>query len=435
MKYYLLYALGALLLITGCAKNEFVPPAEGEKVPYNGPTYTTLEENLKKSACQLFLKAYLRSNMDSVIKGESLHTLLAPTDAVLQNAGYTEASIAAMSREEADLLVGYYTVRGSYSKEQLQNAPASRVAYTYVTTTDKNWRIFPFYYLDGKNISVFFLRHQIAVSGENLLVDGVASGLLKDAQPATNGNMYVINRLLPKPVEKTFIEVLREDPRFATFMAVQGKTDSVYDRRYRDKMIEEAGFDPGGYGNWVDSRRMNYKDRFNPEPISGDERSVRPTMMFAPVNEAFQKAGFQSLSDIMDWNEKYKSPVILDWDLGDILPFGFPSDTVLAYHWDFGRDNYPYSPIYGKNPNPLPTVFFVNDLRDELLYDYPINTYSSSVNRLMPFTFGKTADGKVTVKIKGSSAAPAVIIETISTVMGPIHVVDRLLIPNNFKMQ
>ncbi len=439
MKTYLQYGLYLCLLlglIIGCRKDEYIPPPEGENIPYVDPQYKTLEEILKTSPYQLFLKAYQRSQMDSVLKNRSFHTLLVPTDAAMQTAGYTSAAITALTASEADSLVAFYTLRGSFTKEELQMASGNREGVTLLTNSDPNLRVVPYYYGNGTNnesYDSYYYRHYIIASGDNFLVNGQPVGSIKNALPASNGYIYVVDRPLPKPIERSFWQVLAADPRFSMFMEVQQKADELFDTRFRKVYEEATGWDPGGYG-WIDGRRTDYKNAFDLVPSYDGSMTMRFSMLFAPTNEAFQKAGFATVDEVMAWNDKYASEPVFDFNTYEVSQFGFPSDSVFAFHWDFGRDNLPYSGIYGKAPDPKSTVFYSNDLRNEYLGSYLVNNRPSQVQYAMPFTFGLKADGRPTVQVKGSSAEPATVIETINTIMGPVQVVDRLLIPKDLKM-
>jgi hypothetical protein len=431
---YGLCGLLALLLMTGCRKDEFIPPPEGEKVPYEDPGYKTLEETLKASPYQLFLKAYQRSHMDSVLKGNYEYTLLAPTDAAMQAAGYTEAVIAAMPENAADELVAFLTLRGKISKEALGLKPGNLGAVSLLSRMDLH--VLPFYYGDGtpsSNYDKYYYRNYMAVSGGKLLINGMAAGDVQHALPASNGYIWAVDVVLPKPVDKSFWDVLAADPRFTMFMEIQRKADSTYDIRYRKAVEEAIGYDPGGFG-WVDAKRTNYEPKFDLIPDWNGTTMMEFNMVFAPTNDAFHQAGFQTVEDVMAWNDKYATSPVFDWNTYEVFPFGFPSDSVLAYHWDFGRDNLQYGGTYGKSAGPTATVFYANDLNNAYLGDYPVNQLPNILNYIMPFSFGKSGDGKPTVQIKGSDAPPATIVETINTIMGPLHVVDRLLIPKNLKM-
>lgn len=439
MKTYLSYGLFLLLLLgslTGCRKDEYIPPPEGEKIPYEDPRYKTLEATLKASPYQLFLKAYQRSTMDSVLTNKSFHTLIVPTDAAMQAVGYTDAVITALTAAQADTLVAFHTLRGSFTREELQLSAGNREGVTLLANPDDNLRVYPFYYGNGTNnesYDRYYYRHYLIASGDNLLVNGSSAGALSNVLPASNGYIYPADRLLAKPIEKSFWDVLAADPRFSMFMEVQQKADELFDTRYRKTYEEALGLDPGGYG-WIDGRRTQYQIQYGLTPSYDGSKRLVFSMMFAPTNEAFHQAGFATVADVMAWNDKYASPAVFDWNTFEITAFGFPSDSVLAYHWDFGRDNLPYSGVYGKAPDAKSTVFFANDLRNEYLGNYLVNNRPNQVQYTMPFTFGRSTDGKPTVQVRSSDAAPATVIETIHTIMGPVHVVDRLLIPQHLKM-
>jgi hypothetical protein len=437
MKNYLQYGLAALLLmvvISSCKKDEFIPPPEGEKVPYTAPDLKSLGETLKASPYQLFLKLYQRSNMDSVLNSPFAHTLLAPTDAAMQAAGYTETSIDGITASEADALVAYFTIRGKFTREALQQRMGNLEGVTLLSRSD--YKVYPYYYGNGtgsQQYDNYYYRHYILVSADKLLVNGLPEGDAKNGLDAKNGYIWPLENMLQKPVDKSFWQLLKADPRFSMLMEVQRLADSTYDKRYRIAFEEAMGYDPGGNG-WVSGTRTNYEAKADLIPDFTGTILMNFNMMFAPTNEAFHKAGFQTVQEVMAWNDKYATTGVFDWNTWQISDFGFPSDTVLAYHWDFGRDNLLYSGTYGKAPGQMPTVFFGNDLNDQYLADYPVNHIAGSMIYIMPFAFGKSADGKPTVMIKGSDAPPATVIETIPTVMGPLHVVDRLLLPKNFKM-
>lgn len=438
MKTYMQYTLSALLVLmvaSGCKKTEFMPPPEGEKVEYIDPKYTTLDETLKASPHKLFLKVFQRSNMDSVLTGKSGYTLLAPTDAAMQAAGYTETVIAAMTPQEADALAAFLTLRGRFTKEELQLKSGNLVGVSLQAR--KDLKTSPFYYGDGSPRTVYdyyYYRHFILISGDRFLLNGVQAGEAKDALPARNGYVFPVNKVPAVPIDKSFKQYLLNDPRFSMFMEVQRKADSVFDIRYRKTVEDAVEYDPGGYG-WVDSRRTDYDLYYEIKPDQGEDFStVQMHTMFAPTNEAFHKAGFQTVDDVMAWNEKYFIQPVFDWNTWNCFPFGLMSDSILAYHWDYGRDNLVFSSRWGKAPRPLTDLFFANDLNNSYLSDFIINHEPGEYTYHIPFSFGTGADGKPTMKIKGSNAPEATVTETIYTIMGPIHVVDRLLIPNNYKL-
>lgn len=437
MKTYLQYGFTALMLlslITSCRKDEFVPPPEGEKIPYEDLKYQPVGDILKSSS-PLFYKLIERSNMDSLLTGKDGFTLLAPTDAALQAAGITDAAITAMTVAEADTMVAFHTVRNIISKEELLRAPGNRETASLLKNAGLN--VDPYFYGNGTgntSYDSYWYRQFLKGEGGKLLVNGLPAGDISNAIPAKNGYVYLVDKVLPRPVEKSFWAVLEADPRFSMFIELQKKVDEVYDAEFRKTYMDAVGWDPGGYG-WVDAKRTEYRPKFDFIVDWSGSVTMRFNMIFAPTNDAFHAAGFQTIDEVLTINDKLGTEPVFDNNTWDIFPFGYPSDSILAYHWDFGRDNLPYSGLYGKAPSPSGTIFYANDLRNEYIGDYIINHHSfGSFQYKMPFTFGQK-NGKPTVQVKGSNAEPATVTETINTLMGPLHVVDRLLIPKDLKMK
>ncbi|RFZ95478.1 hypothetical protein D0C36_08130 [Mucilaginibacter conchicola] len=412
-------ALVLVLLFAGCQKTEFIPPAEGEKIPYNPEVNKDLNQVLSQSPYTIFNAAWKRSTIaEAPVKTNAKYTLLVPTDAVMQAAGYTADAISKMAVNDVDSLVSYYTIRVKLTKADLQLNGANLEGVSLHPRADLLTK-------DGTvNYNApYYYRHYLGIDGNKLLVNSIPSGDADAAIEATNGSVFPISRLIPVPT-KSFVGALEADQRFSMFLEVTRRTDLEHNKQYNDLYMENYGFEPGD-----DYRRKLYPTEFDIRPGV----SVPITMMFAPTNDAFKAAGFNTVEDVLEWNKRAK-PMEFDWNIGEPTDAGFPSDTVLNYHWDFGRQNLPYTNM-GKDPAPKPTLFFSNDLRNDLLGNYLINYDVNYVKYLMPYTFTTTADSKVQMQIKGSAATPATVTETINTLMGPIHVVDRLLVPKDFKMK
>jgi hypothetical protein len=430
-KYLSVLFLG--LALAGCTKNEFMPPPEGEPIPYQPESNQTLYELLEASSYQLFYKAFQRSSMDSILSGKFKYTLLVPTDAALQAGGYTASRIDAMTVIQADSLVKFYTLRGVISKETLSRVSGNLASASFLS--NPKYVQTPYFYGNEQpgntQFDVYFYRHYLYIDQNKLLINAIPSGDVEKAVPAVNGYIWPIDQLVSLPIEADFYSVARTDPRFSMFFELQTRVDEIHDLTYRRIYEENFGFDPGGWG-WVDWTRTQYARIKSFQSYNGDKMSVSREMMFIPVNEAFLKAGFNSVEEILQMDQRNAAAPIVDFDYWEVT-LGFPSDSILSFHWDFGRDNLPKTPS-GKVQGSMATNFFVNDLRDEYLYDYSVNHASGYPPYKMPFTFGKNEAGKRTVKVKNSNFPEATILETIHTIMGPIHVVDRLLIPKDLKI-
>lgn len=414
-------------VISGCQKTEFMPPPQGEPIPYEQPDLDRLEIILKNSPYQLFYQVWKQSNVDSILRSKASYTVLVPDDAAMQAAGFTLTSIANMAGNKADSLVWFYTIPQAISVENLLDNSGNLLAMSMLQKPE--WQVeMPYAYQQG-SITYRFL-HYLAVEEGKLLINGSPIGDAKSAIPASNGYIWPITACLEVP-KRDFKDVLESDPRFTMLIELKKRSDEVHDNNYRITYELNAGWDPGPETDFSRS----YYNKLNLVMGSSGARPFTYTFntLFLPTNEAFQQAGFSTVDEILEWNKR--GPAMeFDPIYYQVSGGGFPSDTLVAYHFDWGRDNLPNSPEWGKAPDPTPTVFYGNDLRNNLLDDYLINNKVGSMKYVMPYHFGKDAQGRVQLQLKGSEAPPATIIETINTVMGPIHVVDKLLIPKNFKI-
>lgn len=437
MKTYIKHTFTALMLlalITGCRKDEYIPPPEGEKIGYVDPVYQNLGDILKTAT--LFHKLIVQSNMDSLLTTKAALTILAPSDAAMQAAGYTESAIAAMTPLNADTVVALHVVRNTLTKDELLRASGSLETASLLKKKGlyNRYHFFGNDQPDNTSRDAYWYRQMLRGVGGKLLINGVPSGDLNKAVPAKYGYVYMIDNVQVRPVDESFWAYLESDPRFSIFINLQKKVDEVFDLKYRRVYEDNAGWDPGGYG-WVDYRRTDYSLYYKITPdYYGDAYAFFNTM-FAPTNEAFIAAGLNSVDDVIAANAAVFGPEpIFDFNTYQIDAFGYMSDSILAYHWEYGRDNLPYSDLYGKAPQPTPNLFFATDLRNDYLDGFILNSYVGKLEYKMPFTFGEK-NGKPTVQVKGSTAEPATVLETIYTLNGPLHVVDRLLIPKDLKMK
>jgi hypothetical protein len=87
----------------------------------------------------------------------------------------------------------------------------------------------------------------------------------------------------------------------------------------------------------------------------------------------------------------------------------------------------------------VPLIFYTNDMENKILWDFKVSlretgTGGQDFSLVNPLDFIR--DGStIRVRVKGSGAEPATIIEKdIEAFNGVIHVVDRLLVPAGFKL-
>lgn len=403
-----------VLLVASCRKSEFVPVPEGAIVPPNEAT-ASLKEVLNASTYTLFKAAWTRSTMDAKLKayGErTKFTLLVPTDAAFIADGMTLEVINKTAPEVLDDLLMYHTIASSVDVKDLGERVDNTMSMSILSNSDL--RVKPISPSNPYGSEPYFYRQYLKIQSGNLYINGKDAGKISPL-PAKNGIFWPISRVLHKPT-KTMLEALQQDGRFGIYLDVLQRCSDLY-LEISEGYIERP---------WTTGLVIEDRGSFYPNITFGS--------VLAPTDAAFHTAGFADADAVMAMNEKRGLPY-LDWDLGVVVGM-FASDYMLTYH-RWSDLIYPVSE-YGNAGRTNSTAFYSNDLNNEVLANYVLRDNGGNGSNIplliMPMEFGKTANGTVTIKAKGSTHPPAVVIDgDINTIMGPIHAVDHLIPTADFK--
>lgn len=417
-----------LLLVTvlSCKQEEYMPEPYGEKVPYEDENKKSLDALLTDSKSSLFKLALDGSTIYRLLgkewKSLSL-TFLVPSDAAFQEAGLTEEKLKNMDAADLDSIVLYHTL-----SEKIDTA---NVRATYGNIRLKSGLVHKSLKLGGRYSSQpYTYSHYFSITGNHVLINGKAVGEYR-IEASSEGDVIFINSFLKKP-EKTVWQTMKEDSRLSMFMEIVEANDELYGQSFY--------YDEEPWGTYpmeeaiMKSQLDMTVDEYDPSNVFiGGLTSV-----FAPTNEAFIKAGYNSADDFIRLNDAH-------WKFrGQFLTFagGAPynyrtfhkTDSVLTYHHGWGQRYYPTDGGGGG----FSTVFFSNDLTDEYLGDYILQLETSNPNSqprmTCPYVFSHE-NGKITMRLKNAkegAEAATVIEQDILTLNGPLYVVDRLFIPNHF---
>lgn len=428
-----------LLLLAACTKSEFLPDPEGSQVPFQPEATQTVEELLAASPAKLYYSAWQKSNIKTILKTKSsklVYTVFAPNDAAMQAAGLTAATIGQMPVAKLDSLMMFYTTLGFVTQTELKQRTDNFVVKTLL---QQPGLYLPYFENTGEGVNrydLYFYRNYVAVKGESLLVNGQNLGKLNYA-PAVDGGLYILEKAIEKPT-KTILEALKADGRFTIFLESQRLADENYIEAMINDMEPLFGYrpEPEEVLPYIANRKLYTIGWGINAPIYQGYIGPNITIstLFAPTDEAFHKAGFQTLADVMKFNERSASTIHFDENLFTGIG-GFPMDTVYNFHRDWGRMFQPVT-SGGDKANANTTVFYGNEL-SAALNDYMVNVGGNAPGEFaykMPIEFSLT-NNSVQMKAKGSSYPAATVTETdINTLNGPIHVVDRLIFPKGFKL-
>lgn len=400
--------LSIALLHTGCRKEMFMPEPEGGIVPYKDSVTANIQTLLKSSPYKLFYTAWQRSNMEQVLTemGRSASvTLLVADDAAMKAAGMDEKEISKRTPEELDELIKYHMLREKMEPLSLQVQQLSTPLVTLLSHPSlREQRSIP-----GSGVPFNFpydYRHYFSMAKDSqLIINGKPCGHYKPVA-AKNGILWPVNRFLRKP-EKHIKDILEEDPRFTMLRALHEMNNQV----------------------WMEVSWGSFA-RFAGEYLSANENNeVVFNSYLAPTDEAFRQAGIESVAQIREINSRFMPELI--WD-----PYGMsgliPTDSVLDYH-NWARM---YAPRGAYGTPGSPTVFYSNDLYDQLIGNYMVYMPANDIPAFkMPLQFIREGN-VVKIKVKGAKAPAATVTEAdINTLEGPLHIVDRLLLPDGFKVK
>ena len=408
----LIFCLLVLSIVTSCRKEEFMPVPEGEVVPSDQPTMN-LKQALNASSYTLFKAAWARSTMEAKLKAygdRTPFTLLVPTDAAFIADGLTLEVINSTTPALLDSMLMYHTIASGISPKELNGRLDNTITLSLVP--NPALRVLPLE--PGSGLSdPYFYRLYLKVQANGLYVNGKNVGNLTPVQ-TTSGTLWPIDHVQHKPT-KTILGALEADGRFGIYLEVMKKCADLYFE------ITEYNLERP----WIPG--LVVYDYPAPSP------NVFFTSMLAPTDQAFHNAGFADADAVMTFNKQRTLPSV-DWDMGVVNGL-FASDSLLTLH-RWSDLIYPKS-INGDVGTLNPTAFYSSDLNSDILGNYLLrtkNTFYDVPAMMMPLEFGKNAEGAVTIKAKGSTHPPAVVVDgDINTIMGPIHAVDHLIPLADFK--
>lgn len=405
--------------VISCKQEEYMPEPYGEKVPYEEQHKESLDTLLLDSKSTLFKLALDRSTIQQRFAKEwkklSL-TFLVPSDAAFEKIGLTSEKIKNMDVADLDSLILYHTLS--------EKIDTSNVRSTYgnvrISTKLENRKIKTGLYQGD----FYTYSHYFSITNNKVLINGKIVGDYK-IKRTTAGDVILIDSFLKRP-EKTLWQTMKEDRRLSMFMQIVETNDLSYD---------SYSWDPIYISQMQEAVMQLQLD----VTYSGQDMILSTnTSVFAPTNEAFIKAGYRTAEEFMKLNEPnwvYRGEY-LTFEGG--APYNFrtfhKTDSILTYHHGWAQRYYPTDGGGGG----FSTVFFSNDLTDRYLGDYVLQMETLSLNNqprvTCPYKFLHES-GKIKIRLKNakSTSESATIVEQdILTLNGPLHIVDRLFIPDNF---
>lgn len=428
-------ALLIVILISSCQKEEFQRPVHGEQVPYIDSLDLSIAEILLDPEYSLFKEIWDRADMENVIKSagnsKDQYTVFVPSNAAWTDASWTEEKIRRASPEELQRILEPHIVRTNL----IHLVDVTRPGNVFVYSLSQHPTI-------KYTASLHPYRHIIAIdwNKERLFINGEEHGE-KFPVLASDGCVWGTNKILETP-QLTAWETLKRDPRFSIYTGLLERTDREY-----VEIFKQAN---GHYPDFEDDVERPYA-RHTPDRLgmmirqaySGELFVTDLNTFFIPTDDAFRKAGFASVDDLIAFNVERGYPSVTWQDSGDLNGSGFyrivgefATDTLLDFHhnWGFRFADAPYRREGHRN------LFYSNDLRNEVVYDFPVGSLNiqyfterggfvraETDYYKMPFVFENNL-----IKIPNTEVSSEWIEDNIVTLNGVLHGVKNLLLPEGF---
>lgn len=362
---------------------------------------TNIRTILAGSPYHLFSQAFNRLGLDSSF---AFYTVFAPTDSVMQAAGLTASVIDGLPTDSLYKIIGYQITQGDYSDSLLQTiqlpikVPTLREDVSFYTATY------------SPSVMGRTFRHSLyLVKKDVVYVNGVSIGNSGLSLKAGNGRIYPVNHLFAAPVTDIW-SIITSRPELSMYVAAN---------RLVDSFTAASGF----YQNVNDTAAF-----FSNVNYDGNVNAAVSNTVFAPTNDAFIRAGFNTVDDIRQYVKKVipgYGYINTGTNFYNVYIY-VDMDSVLKQHY-----------ISGATP-----LFYMDLLNGSAINNGVLNTNSWTIssfitNPTIPayYTQFSGQDGTVNIKYSRDPAVPAAVLSPGGPIFqglnGNVFEIDQLFYPHN----
>lgn len=409
-------ACAMILLLSACNKAEFMPEPIGEEIA--PPIYPTFLESLPQQT-GLFKSMWLKAGMDEVLATEQAQaklTFLVPDDGAMEEAGYSAEKIQTMDKTMLQNILRYLVLNGAVGLEQLRSAGGDLTLPTLLQHP---------IFLDAEARDGSLLRtvpyqyqHQIGAKDRQLIVDGHFLEVDQELDVA-QGKAFIINKLLSAP-QRQMYDFLVQDGRFSLYLKAMDLNNIEYANEF---LMNWWGNFPPPIRYMID---WNYYFEGTFHSNEDYPRHIIHGTLLAPTDDAFHQLGIYTEEDLRALNGRIETPMYYEQNQTT------PVDSLLKFHFigRAGGDT-------GYNPDFTVLCYAVKRDRftdNSMFFSHMLDDRLLAVHKHVGLRFDHS-DNRITVSPLQSNEQPASIIEeNINTIQGPVHVLDRILVPDGFSM-
>lgn len=407
---------GVLLLFSACQKTEFMPDPVGEEIP--APDYPSLTVALPEET-SLFKAMWQKAEMDKVLATEQAQvklTFLVPNNKAMETSGYTAAKIQQLTKDSLQNVLRYHVLNGAISSEKLALAGGDLTFFTLL----KHPKFLDGEPRDGSLVRTvpYFYRQQLSMDGGNFIIDGKKLKIGQELAVA-QGHVFILEQVLKAPQQQMY-DFLVKDGRFSLYLKSMELSNIEYTNDFMMNMYAGYGLPVRFMLDW------NYYFEGTFHYSTERPRHVIHCTLFAPTDAAFNRIGIYTEADLRALNGRIETPWY--YENNQLTPV----DSLLKYQYiGSARMETGYNEDY--------TMANVDIQSDREIDNSTIFSQMLDNNKLAEFKsiyhrFYRSGN-RIQVGHLKSKAQPADIIEeNINTIQGPVHVVDRIIVPDDFSM-
>ncbi|WP_286859222.1 MULTISPECIES: fasciclin domain-containing protein [Sphingobacterium] len=415
-QYITLAIFAVVLLFSGCKKTEFMPDAVGEEILV--PTYPSLLEGLPENT-SLFKAMWQKADMDKVLATEQAQaklTFLVSNNSAMETAGYTAVKIQQLTKDSLQTVLRYHVLNGAISSDQLAMIGRDLTYFTLL----KHPKFLDGEPRDGTLVRTvpYFYRQQLSMDGGNFIIDGKKLKIGQELAVA-QGHVFIIEQVLKAPQQQMY-DFLVKDGRFSLYLKSMELSNTEYANDFTMNMYPGFGLPVRFMLDW------NYYFEGTFHYSSERPRHVIHCTLFAPTDAAFNRMGIYTEADLRALNGRIETPWY--YETNQLTPV----DSLLKYQYIGGaRLETGYNEDY--------SMVTVDVQMDRFLNNATIFSQMLDNNRLTEFKniyhrFYHEGNRIQVGHVKSKEQPSDIIEENINTIQGPVHVVDRIIVPDDFSM-
>lgn len=318
--------LGVLVLLGACHKTLDAPLPVAAKGTRDSAA--SIRNVLKNSPYTLFYQAFTRATLDSPF---AFYTVFAPSDSAMTAAGLTSSVINSLSLDSLYKLIGYHIITGLYPDSVLQNDTLTLQLPTLVVLTGQTVNYYGQVGPGTLNASLYLSEKDV------LYVNGVPANKGEAALEASNGWIYPVNRVLT-PTTQSIWSIITSRPELSMYVEANWLVDSM---------------NAASYFEGPDS--VLFKTiPYVPNENYGIATIQEMYTVLAPTNDAFARAGFNTVDDLRQY-----------------VTQSVPHNALVSWP---GYPNPAYLPVYNAMDSILKTHYFNNPGQSIAFYQDMLNS-------------------------------------------------------------